>query len=94
MSMLAARCSQAFDSQSKSRGREYLSGHLVTLGEPDGNELVATVRNFEGGEYDVSIDWGEANEGALVASCSCPHFQEGSNCKHLWATLLEMDRVG
>jgi superfamily II DNA or RNA helicase len=94
MSMLAARCSQAFDSKSKLRGRDYLSGHRVALGEPTDDEVVATVRNFDGGKYDVRIDWSTAVDGVLVASCSCPHFQEGSNCKHLWATLLEIDRVG
>lgn len=27
-----------------------------------------------------------------TASCTCPHFQQGTYCKHLWATLLEVQQ--
>ena len=28
----------------------------------------------------------------MVALCSCPHFEDGAFCKHIWATLLAMDQ--
>ena len=30
----------------------------------------------------------------LGAGCTCPMYESGSFCKHIWATLLEMDAAG
>jgi superfamily II DNA or RNA helicase len=43
-------------------------------------------------EYDVDI---ERDENLLIYSCDCPYFEENLEvCKHIWATVLELERTG
>ena len=30
----------------------------------------------------------------LRISCACPYFDDNGECKHLWAAILEADRIG
>src|SRR3954451_8462713 len=52
--------------------------------------------NFEavvsGGEdYPVRLRFRDKR---LRISCTCPYFDENGECKHLWAAILEADRIG
>ncbi len=91
---LADRCKHDFESGDKSRGRSYCLDDSVALGHAQLDGLTSQVE----GSYDnccqVIINWSEAAEGLLGVECDCPHFADGWNCKHIWATLLEMDRMG
>ena len=42
--------------------------------------------------YDVNIAYSPADK-EFELSCTCPYFDDGFNCKHLWAALLEGDRL-
>jgi superfamily II DNA or RNA helicase len=44
--------------------------------------------------YQVVLDWSAAGQGILRATCSCPHYEDGFLCKHIWATILAADALG
>ncbi|WP_197452108.1 SNF2-related protein [Rosistilla carotiformis] len=44
-------------------------------------------------DYGVLIDFEDVSDNVLFAMCTCPRFASGYLCKHLWATILELDRV-
>jgi len=41
--------------------------------------------------YDVALDWKDSD---LSMFCSCPYFDSDGPCKHLWATILEVEKRG
>jgi superfamily II DNA or RNA helicase len=56
--------------------------------------LVAAVRGSSPEPYQVGIDWlPAASERSLEVDCTCL-YAENDVCKHIWATLVEMDRLG
>lgn len=68
------------------RGRAYQLGGRVERIEPDAEELVrAQVRGRE--PYTVII---KREDRAAFAECTCPAFEKGAYCKHIWATLLDL----
>lgn len=77
-----------FQSPVRMRGRSYqLAGRVKRL-DPSNGELVrAEVRGRE--PYTVTI---HADGRHAVADCTCPRFAEGVFCKHLWATLLDLQQ--
>lgn len=91
--LLADRCRNNFSSQSVSRGSDYAYSDCVTLVtfndccawfEVDGSQ----------GDYDVVLDWSDVDDAILAAACTCPYFDDGHACKHLWASLLTLDHEG
>jgi|GEM_PF-315664 len=94
-SLLAPRCADAFDAGERSRGVSYFSEGRVRLGPVDENGVLARVRGSRSAPYAVLVDWGDAEWGdGLTVACDCPRFEDGSLCKHLWATLLALDGAG
>ncbi len=91
---LADRCRGDFESGDKSRGSLYFRDDMVSLGHAQPDGLIAQVEGSYENYYRVIINWNEAAEGFLGVECDCPRFAEGWDCKHIWATLLEMDRTG
>jgi superfamily II DNA or RNA helicase len=68
------------------RGRAYQLGGRVERIEPGEDELVrAQVRGRE--PYTVTI---KREDRAAIAECTCPAFEKGAYCKHIWATLLDL----
>ncbi|MCC6579892.1 MAG: SWIM zinc finger family protein [Phycisphaeraceae bacterium] len=75
-----------FDGPRRMRGREYQQEGRVHRVAPSNGELVrAEVRGTR--TYVVTIHPGD--EGAELR-CTCPSYQAGVLCKHIWATLLEL----
>jgi len=67
---------------------EYDSVHGVNILN---NRISGIVRGSE--EYDVELYY-SLKSGAMKVTgfeCSCPHFADGFNCKHIWALILECD---
>jgi len=91
---LTERCHHDFESGDKSRGRSYFLDDMVALGTLHPAGLIAQVEGSYDSYYRVTIDWSEASNGLLAVDCNCPRSMEGWFCKHVWATLLEMDRLG
>lgn len=71
------------------RGLEYFNDDLVTKLKKKNNDFSATVIGAENYKVDLTIE----NREVTYAHCTCPHFAEGNNCKHLAATLFEIEEV-
>ncbi len=68
------------------RGRAYQLGGRVERIQPDTDELIrANVRGRE--PYIVTV---KREDRAVSAECTCPAFEKGAYCKHIWATLLDL----
>ena len=86
---LASRISFQFDRGVQSRGFGLFKGRAVRVLEQSYSHLQALVT---GGQlYEVRVTH---EDGRLLVFCECPYFEEYGKCKHLWATILEADRVG
>jgi superfamily II DNA or RNA helicase len=83
---LVAIWSPYFQSNTRMGGRAYQMDGRVQRTAPTHGELVcAEVRGSK--TYHVSI----SRDGrAAVAECDCPTFAAGAFCKHVWATLLDI----
>ena len=86
---LERRCSDDIARGDRQRGRVYFHQRRVTLIRLFPKGVQAAVDGAE--RYLVSVDGDEAEHGSLKVSCSCPRFDDGFTCKHVWATLLAMD---
>jgi len=94
---LARRVERAFRGVIRGRGDAYARGGRVALTEIDATSARALVQGSRGAPYAVEIRALPAAGGAtaaLAAECTCPHFDKGEACKHLWATLRALDEQG
>ncbi len=89
---LANRCTAHFDYATRYRGKSYAAIDAVAIVGVDDCSVEADVHGSRGNQYEVSIDWSDEENGRLRTSCTCPHFSGGTLCKHIWATLLTVDR--
>ncbi|HUT12369.1 MAG TPA: SNF2-related protein [Thermoguttaceae bacterium] len=84
----------SFSSTTISRGRAYFDSGRVRIRQADGQHVAADVAGSRRTPYSVDIDWSNAVDGEGAATCTCPHYEDGYLCKHIWATLLKIDREG
>src|SRR5512135_1033459 len=84
------RCSHEFEPEVQSRGRRYYQEGRVQIASEDGQSVLAIVQGASG-DYEVRLDWTDAGDGFVEASCTCPYFDERRLCKHIWATMLAAD---
>ena len=74
----------------KRRAREYFEENAVRILYTDSEYVSAQVTGSQ--EYAVDL---ERDQGFLVYACECPFFEENFTvCKHIWATLLELEHQG
>jgi superfamily II DNA or RNA helicase len=74
----------------KIRGREYFERNAVQVLFADADFVSAQVSGSQ--EYAVDL---ERENKSLIFSCDCPYFEGNfSVCKHVWATLLELEKLG
>src|SRR5271170_2104206 len=86
---LASRIAFQFDQGVQSRGFGLFKGRAVRVLEQNYRHLQALVTG--GRLYEVRVTH---EAGRLLVFCECPYFVEYGTCKHLWATILEADRIG
>src|SRR5438445_521883 len=67
---------------SLTKGRNYFRSGAVEIHEASADRVEATVKG--GGRYWVALDL-DVDLQAVVASCTCPHYDDGNLCKHIWA---------
>ena len=89
---IAVACKSSFATKTMNRGYGYFASGHVELVDVEHDCVYATVSGSRRTPYSVTIDWSEADIGRLVVVCSCPHYDGGSFCKHIWATLLRIDK--
>lgn len=86
---LAGRAGHTFDPATMLQGFA-CHGRGVELCEATPKRVRARVRSKR--VHDVEL---QARSGRLIVACSCPARSFGQTvCKHVWATLLEVDRKG
>ena len=55
------------------------------------DRVEATVKG--GGRYFIVLDV-DMEEETIVASCTCPHYDDAHLCKHIWAAVLAAESKG
>lgn len=88
---LATREKLYYPSKIRSRGRDYFQFGFVTIHERTSENVLAIVENGSGDFYDVTIDFVPGTNDIEMAECSCPYYEDTGECKHLWATILQID---
>ncbi|HYW79203.1 MAG TPA: SWIM zinc finger family protein, partial [Thermoguttaceae bacterium] len=83
-----------FSPATRNRGLAYADSQRVRIRQIDGEYVTAQVQGSRRAPYSVDIDWSDSIEGEVTATCTCPHYEDGYLCKHIWATLVEIDRKG
>src|SRR2546427_5808286 len=76
---------------SLSKGRNYFRSGAVQIEKASEDRLEATVKG--GGWYSVVL-YLDMGEETVVASCTCPHYEDINLCKHIWATVLAAESKG
>ena len=92
--LVTAEMKGEFSSGDRTRGELYFrTGHVEDVDIGD-REILAVVSGSRRNSYEVAIDRSLLSKGVLSAECSCPRFEDGYSCKHLWAVLLELEQMG
>lgn len=86
----ASQVGHEFSSGVRSKGSSYARQGRVAIESYGGHNMQAVVQGSGHREYDVEFTW-HGRSKLIEAYCSCPHFDGGDFCKHLWATLLVAD---
>ena len=74
----------------KTRGRDYFARKAVRILFADPDFVSAKVTGSQIYEVDLERDAAD-----LIYSCDCPYFEDRQEvCKHVWATILELERSG
>src|SRR6266487_1097885 len=86
---LASKLQFQFDRGVQFRGVRLFNSRLVTVRDSGPTHLAGRVMG--GSLYNVTMRY---DDGRLVVFCECPYFADNGECKHLWAAVLEADRLG
>src|SRR6185295_4577904 len=90
---LTSRCKSSTNENVRERGEDDARAGRVRFlrADPQQPFLTAIVRGSDK-VYQTRIDWQEASDDILIVDCPCPYAADHTVCKHVWATLVEMDR--
>ncbi len=83
--------SHEFTSPVRSKARAYESRNLVHIIEQNDSMIAAIVSGTD--DYDVLLFQPASDNCEVDVSCTCPHFESGDLCKHIWATLRRCDAL-
>lgn len=83
---LASKLSHEFQHGVRERGVKYQRKGAVEIINHTRSLVAAFVRGSE--YYEVSLKLGSVS---LDVACTCPYFDGGEACKHIWATILAAD---
>ena len=83
---LKGRLSQEFAGKIRDRGFAYFRTNAVEILEHSESHVDARVKGSK--VYLVRLTLGRAS---LDVACTCPYFEKGEECKHIWATMLAAD---
>jgi superfamily II DNA or RNA helicase len=91
---LAKRCQHAFDAAVREQGDAYFVARRVQRLDIVSNLAEAEVLGSAGHIYDVAVDFDPGVTDCASVACHCPQFRNGSACKHIWATMRQLDAEG
>jgi len=83
---LALRTQDSFSARVRRRGTEYALSGRVEVASSEGEALLARVEGSEAAPYRVELL--RTSDARIAARCSCPYFEGGELCKHIWAVLV------
>lgn len=81
-----------FSNESRNRGATYFSQNRIRLDKYERGLIQAKVQGSQREPYSVSFNYTGFPMDVIVGKCNCPRYEDGNLCKHLWGTLLEIDR--
>jgi superfamily II DNA or RNA helicase len=84
---LSSFVAHKFSNRIKRRGLQYYLNDVVSIADHSPQSVDAIVRGSV--NYFVRLTF---RDKFLILACTCPYFSEGEACKHLWATILKVDR--
>jgi SNF2 family DNA or RNA helicase len=91
---LEQRCIRQFQRPVLVRGRQYFQADNVSDPTQMGDAFSLTVVG-KGERYVVWIDFSKASSaGSIEARCTCPYYETAGLCKHLWASIIKLERSG
>lgn len=83
---------QRFDPAVRKRGADLARDGAVRIQKSNTTEVHSEVQSSSGyGSYDVEIVFSRDRVDIEHMFCNCPYAESQCSCKHIWATLLEMD---
>ena len=85
-------CADAFDRVVRLRGRRCFQEKRVTVTAHQPHRVHARIRGYQDTLHRVILDSSYADEGDIVVCCTCPPYETTKPCKHIWATMLAVDR--
>lgn len=85
---LASKLSHEFAARIQHRGAQYFRDRAVEVRFQSPTRLEAIVSGRR--DYQVRL---AVSDGRLNVACTCPYFDQGEECKHIWATILQADRL-
>ena len=83
---LKSRFAPEFNPKIRDRGFAYFRGGAVKILEHSDFYVLAQVQ----GTLDYFVDL-TLTPNSLNVACTCPYFDDGEDCKHIWATMLAAD---
>src|SRR5436190_8265935 len=83
---LAGKLLREFTAKIRGRGFAYFHANKVEILEHSESHVDAKVRGSQ--DYLVRLTLGRVS---LDVACTCPYFEDGESCKHIWATMLAAD---
>ena len=91
---LEQRCIRQFPRGVLVRGRQYFQSDKVSDPTQMGEAFSLTVVG-QGERYAVWIDFSQAaTSGSIEMRCTCPYYETAGLCKHLWASIIKIERSG
>jgi len=75
----------------RQRGEYYAEQGKAILKEVSHGKIIAAVQGSK--LYTATVVDRHSGDGKILVSCTCPFFQQGFPCKHLWAAIVEADRI-
>lgn len=91
---LEQRCIRQFPRAVLMRGRQYFQSDNVSDPTQMGEAFSLTVLG-QGERYAVWIDFALAGTaGSIEVRCTCPYYETAGLCKHLWASIIKLQRLG
>jgi uncharacterized Zn finger protein len=75
----------------RQRGEYYAEQGKAILKEVSQERILAAVQGSK--LYTATVVDRHSGDGKIHVSCTCPFFQQGFPCKHLWAAIVEADRL-
>ena len=83
---LKGKFSTDFNPKIRDRGVAYFRSGAVTILKHSDSQVEARVKGSA--EYLVRLS---LNSNMFEVACTCPYFEGGEECKHVWATMLAAD---